>query len=216
MRRWLSQRWLLWLVLPLALGLLTLLLPVEQRRDDPRPLIGLESNLYMSDGATLRQTVVLDDPVAEQAAFRVWALLEQSRAPYLYLRCLSAGRVVGEGVLRLPPPDRAYHALDGPWCDTLGQRNMSIVLEGNGVRLMTTAVDRVPGVLFKQEQPLRDSDLVLQVRHRSAGVDRYVPVSRWAADKPGILGWPHLYLLLPLLYLTLTGVLVQVARRWRR
>lgn len=213
--RWFSQRWLLWPLVPLALLIAALLLPVERLREDARPLVALEANLLLSDGSTARQTVTLTGAPEEQVALRVWALLEPSDGPYLYARCTSAGRVVSEAALPLPTNDRAYHAIDGPWCDTHGQRSLALTLEGNGVRLMTTGVDRVPGTLFKDAVAQQASDLVLQVRQRQPGIDRYLPVSRWASNKPGLLGWPRLYLLLPLLYLLLLLALLRAVARWR-
>lgn len=203
------------LLLGLAGGAL-LLLPTKHERESTRPLIALQSNIFLAEETTLRQQIVFDGAPDEQVAVRFWLLTEPSAAPRLTVRCERAGRVAAELEVVVPPVDRAYHALDGPWCDTHGQSVLTWSFEGHGVRFMTTAVDRVPGTLYVAGQPVVASDLVLQVYERTIGVDRYVPISRWAAGKPGLIGRPHLYLLLPYLYVIGVLILVRAAWRWRR
>ena len=193
-----------------------LLLPTEQLREEPRPLVALESNVFLGQQTTVRQQVVFDGAPDEQTAVRFWLLTEPSAAPELTVRCERAGQVVVETRIALPQVDRAYHAVDGPWCDTHGQSVIAWSFEGHGVRLMLTAVDRVPGTLFVAGAARPQNDLVLQVRERNVGVDRYLPISRWAAGKPGVIGWPQIYLLLPYLYLVGVALLLRTAWRWRR
>lgn len=211
--------WPVWCLALLLLCGLALTLPTETISQGPRPLLRLESSVFLTDGMTLEQTVELTQPVPAQAAFRVWILLEQSNAPFLTMQC--RGDQVAGPLFRvvLPSPDGAYHLVEQPWCDLPGQQRVVLRLHGHGVRVMTTAADRIAGALLQDGVPVRSSDLVLQLRQRKPGIDRYLPVSRWAAGKPGLPGWKPLYLLLPCLYLACAAVLLRLVfsrRVWQR
>lgn len=196
-------------------GAALLFAPTDRLEQQPRPLVMLQSNVFMGEPTTLRQQVVFDEPT-DQVVFRLWLLTEPSDRPRLTLRCELAGRVVSETPVTLPPADRAYHAIDSAWCQTRGEREVTLSLEGHGARIMTTASDQVPGMFSVAGTSRPRNDLVLQVQQRWPGVDRYLPVTRWAAGKPALLGSPHLYLLLGYLYLVSLLILLRAAFGWRR
>lgn len=194
------------------LGLLALLqVPVEQRIDGPRPVLRQEASLLLTQNMTIQQTAQLDAPVVDQIAFRVWARVEGNVAPQLRAQCVTSAGPQPFVAVPIPPGDGAYHALRLPWCDAPNQRDVGLALDGAGLRLLITASDRFPGTLMINRNAQRNSDLVVQLQQRTAGIDRYLPVSQWAAGKPGVVGAPHLYLLLVYLYVVLIlGILRRI------
>ena len=69
------------------------------------------------------------------------------------------------------------------------------------------------GLLFVDERPRPHADLAFQPVYRRRWLDALLPISRMAAGKAGLLGWPPLYALLAYGYLVaLTQVLI---RLWR-
>lgn len=200
-------------VLLVALGGALLSIPPQSVVDGPRPDLNSGSTQLLANGNTIRQTIVLHAPISEQATIRVWAQLIPSVSPFLRVRCLLDDRVVQQTLLDLPPPDGTFHAVDLPWCDAAGRDRIAFELNGRGIVLLSTSVDRFDGELSYDATPIAGSDLALQFRRRAPGIDRYLRVSAWAAGKPGVWGSPHFYVLLLLLYVALAiGVLLAVLR----
>jgi hypothetical protein len=54
------------------------------------------------------------------------------------------------------------------------------------------------GLLLVNGRPRIAEDLAFQLLSRPLQADQLLPISRLAAGKPGLFGWPQLYLLLPL------------------
>lgn len=199
----------------LGLGLL-LTLPLEQRTEGPRPVIAQETSAVLTQGVVLRQMVRLEAPVQGQIAFRIWGRVEPNTAPRLVVRCLTDNQQQAPVEIQPPIADGGYYALEIPWCDAAEARNAGFMLEGEGIRLLASVADRFPGTFSVNNSVQPAGGLVLQVLQRTPGIDRYVPVSRWAASKPGIIGWPRLYILLPYLYIVITGTLFHLIARDRK
>lgn len=88
---------------------------------------------------------------------------------------------------------------------------------GSGLMIAGTSTNYHDGVLRIGEQRFTHFDLAFTPMYGPLVGDRYLPLSRLAQDRPGLLGWPPLYILLPYVYtLAVAATLWQLGRRLRR
>ncbi|HEX6289124.1 MAG TPA: hypothetical protein VFZ66_08025 [Herpetosiphonaceae bacterium] len=183
-------------LLVLGLSFWAVVQPLAQAVEGPPPPLG-ESRVTLESGHVVRQTLALPQPVPGDIAPRIWiqrVLLEQAR---LTVRAEAVGQTLGQTSVRLPVPDQSFHVLQLPWWHIpAGARSVTLTIEGNGVVLLATAVDRVAGGDLEIDGVSHaPGDLALQIVSSDRGIERYVPLSAAAAQKPGVLGWPRLVLL---------------------
>lgn len=194
-----------------------LTLPLAQLVEGVAPQPLGESQIRLENGV-IRQTLALPTPTPHEIAPRIWLQLYPTSGHVLRVRAEHAGQVLGESAVRLAGLDQAFHKVELPWFEVpAGATDVTLVLEGHGVIVLATAVDRVAGGDLELNGVSRaPSDLAIQLVSGDRGIDRYLPLSRIAAGKPGILGWPRFSLLLIFAYVICMITLVGVGSRLLR
>lgn len=188
-----------WLSMLIFLGALVIVnLPVADIEQGAPPVALGENQLSIKRNVPLNQTLTLPTPTPREVSIRIWLQLFPSENPFLNARGIVAGQEVGRAEVTLPPVDGAFHAITLPWWQLPANADkMTLSLEGHGVFILATTVDRVlGGSLSINNVDQAPVDLVIQMTSGDRGIDRYVPVSQIVSGKPGLLGWPHMVLLL--------------------
>ncbi len=109
---------------------------------------------------------------------------------------LPAAAIGRDGALTFPlpplPPDPARPAAPVALKLTLEPRG----IPRDAAPVVVAGPDAYPdGTLLRDGRPVRAADLAFAALYRSTGFDPLLPISRIAAGRPGLLGWPPLYAL---------------------
>ncbi|HEY0736356.1 MAG TPA: hypothetical protein VGD69_15685 [Herpetosiphonaceae bacterium] len=216
------SRWptLLACLLIVALNVWLWSLPLAQIVEGPQPQRIGERLAVLEPGVVLRQTLTLSTPTPRDVALRLWTQrIVPAERPFLRIRGESNGEVLGAATIPLAPANGAFHLRQAPWWRLpSGAQQLTVVIEGSGLRVATSATDQVAGgdlEINGSAQP--QSDLVLQLVSGDLGIERYLPLSRIAQGKPGVLAWLRYPLALLSLYMiAMIGLLRSPARllRW--
>lgn len=191
--------------------------------EGPRPGPLGESQLRLGRDLVVQQTLTLPPLTAPEVALRVWIQPMPGEDKFLRVRGKVGAREHGWQDVALPRGKTTVHSVQLPWWTLPSEaQSMTVDLEGSGLVLLTTAVDRVAGgTLVINDVPHAPSDLVLQIVSGDRGMDRHFPFSRFAEGKPGLLGLPHSFLMLGFAYVLFVIVLlpsaawlIQRTREW--
>ncbi|HEY0605066.1 MAG TPA: hypothetical protein VGD58_19260 [Herpetosiphonaceae bacterium] len=216
------SRWptLLACLLIVALNVWLWSLPLAQVVEGPQPQSIGEQLVVLDPGVVLRQTLTLSTPAPRDVALRLWTQrIVPAERPFLRIRGESNGKLLGAATIPLAPADGAFHLRQAPWWRLpSGARQLTLVIEGSGLRVATVAADQMAGgdlEINGAAQP--QNDLALQLVSGDLGIERYLPLSRITEGKPGVLAWLRYPLALLSLYMiAMIGLLRSPARllRW--
>lgn len=200
------SRWptLLACLLILAVNVWLWSLPLARVVEGPQPQTIGERQVVLNPGVVLRQTLTLPTPVPRDVALRLWTQrIVPAERPFLRIRGESQGAVLGAATIPLAPADGAFHMRQAPWWHLpAGAQQLTVVIEGSGLRVATVAADQVADGDLEISGAVQPSgDLALQLVSGDLGIERYLPLSRIAEGKPGILGWLRYPLALLSLYM---------------
>ena len=185
-------------------------LPLATIVEGPALLSVSASQIRFEPGTLVRQTLALPTPTPREIAPRIWVQLLPAANHFLQARVEGGGQILGEAVLTLPAGDNAFHMVQLPWQKLpSGTSGVTLVFEGHGVAILATNADRIAGGSVEVDGVAQISrDLALQMVSGDRGIERYLPLSRIAAGKPGLLGSPRFFLMVMYLYLIVVVVLV--------
>ena len=191
-------------------------LPLAQVSEGPPPPQPGARQVELLPGVELRQTLTLPTPAPRDVALRFWTQrIVPAERPFVQIRGESNGQVLGVARIPLAAADGAFHMRQAPWWHLpAGTQQLTVVIEGSGLRVATTAADQVAGgdlqLAGVSQTP---SDLALQLVSGDLGIERYLPLSRINQGKPGVLAWLRYPLALFSLYLiTVVSLLRSPAR----
>lgn len=204
------------LMLLIVLGaIIVARIPVANIVEGPAPVILNEAQIRFDPGTRVEQRIALYQDTAAELQVRLWVQVFPSFDPFLNAQLMVGNTVIDQTSVQLPPANGAFQRVTLPWWRLpRGTQQINIVLEGRGVFVQATSVDRVPGgALTVNGRELPSNDLLFQLTSGDRGIDRYLPVSEIAAGKPGLLAWPHAVLLLAYAYLlAMIGLVCSVPR----
>ena len=216
----LPYRWTTLLVCLAFVGVSSWLwsLPFAQVVEGPVPGLPAEHHVLLEPGVVLRQIVTLPSPAPRDIAVRFWVQRVPAQQPFLRIRGESAGEVLGVALVPLAAADGAFHMRQAPWWHLpVGAQQLTLVIEGHGMHVAATAVDRVAGGdLEINNISHAPKDLALQLVSGDLGIERYLPLTRIVEGKPGILAWVRYPLVLFLLYLVAAITLLRSPLRLLR
>lgn len=179
-------------------------LPLARIVEGPQPQPIGEHQVLLEPGVVLRQTLTLPTPAPRDVALRFWTQrIVPAERPFLRIRGESDGQVLGVAAVPLAAADGAFHMRQAPWWHLpSGARQLTVVIEGSGLRVAALAVDQVTGGDLEMNNVSQaPRDLALQLVSGDLGIERYLPLSRIAEGKPGVLAWLRYPLALFSLYL---------------
>jgi hypothetical protein len=216
----LTYRWPILLAYLVLAGVSTWLwsLPFAHVVEGPLPDPIAEHYVLLEPGVVLRQTLTLPSPAPRDIAVRLWVQRVPAQQPFLRIRGESAGRVLGIAMVPLAAADGAFHVRQAPWWQVpVGAQQLTLVIEGHGMHVAATAVDRIAGgdLEINNSSPA-PGDLALQLVSGDLGIERYLPLTRIVEGKPGILAWVRYPLVLFLLYLAAAITLLRSPLRLLR
>jgi hypothetical protein len=193
-------------------------LPRARIVEGPPPHPPGEQHMLLEPGLVLRQTLSLPVPAPRDVKLRVWVQRVTAQQPFLRIRGESHGQDLGAAILPLAPADGAFHMRQAAWWHLPATaKELTVVIEGHGMRIATTAVDRVAGGSLEINQASQaPSDLALQLLSGDLGIERYLPLTAITDGKPGLLAWFRYPLALFSLYLILMASLLRSPRRLLR
>ncbi|MBV9788998.1 MAG: hypothetical protein JOZ51_12525 [Chloroflexi bacterium] len=190
----LRARWptLLAVLLIMAVNIWLWSLPLAQVSEGSPPVQPGAQQVELMPGVELRQTLTLPTPAPRDVALRFWTQrIVPAEQPFVQIRGESNGQVLGVARMPLAPADGMFHMRQAPWWQLpAGAQQLTIVIEGSGLRVATMATDQAA-----------DGDLALQIVSGDLGIERYLPLSRINQGKPGVLAWLRYPLALLSLYL---------------
>lgn len=178
-------------------------LPLARVVEGRSPQLGA-GQVVLEPGVVLRQTLTLPTPAPRDVAVRLWTQrIVPAERPFLRIRGEIDGQLLGAATIPLAPADGAFHPRQAPWWHLpAGARQLTLVIEGSGLRVATLAADQVAGGdLEISGAPHAAGDLALQLVSGDLGIERYLPLSRIAEGKPGVLAWLRYPLALLSLYM---------------
>ncbi len=202
--------------LVLSLGVIVAFVPTTHTSEGPMIRSTEQDRIRLDHGlVTLSETIPLPQPTPAEIAFRIWVQRLPSHLPFLEIRATSADRTFSPVYAQLPPADGQFYLIQLPWWSIPSQAQaVSLALKGHGVLVLIAADDQVPNERLVVNTTARETqDLAFQIATRAGGIEHYVPVLKMVEHKPGVLGWPKLFLVLAALYVALIGGLVGVVTK---
>jgi hypothetical protein len=171
-----------------------------------------EHHVLLEPGVVLQQTLTLPSPAPRDVAVRLWVQRVPALQPFLRIRGESDGQILGVAMVPLAPADGMFHIRQAPWWHLPAEaQHLTVVVEGHGMQVATMAAG---GNLDHVSQT--PSDLAIQLVSGDLGIERYLPMTRIAQGKPGILAWVRYPLVLFLLYLIAAIMLLRSPLRLLR
>jgi hypothetical protein len=174
----------------ISTGIGVLAVPITTVIENDPPEVIDQERIRLDHGlVTVEQTLVVP-PSTHEVGLQLWVQHLPGHFPYLTVSASSNGVSYGPSRVNLPPVDGQFHPVQLPWWRMSPDYNkMRISLRGHGVLVSTTRDVRVEP-FEANGVASRSGSLLVHIRSRQGGIERYLPLLRVAEHKPGVLGWP--------------------------